>query len=81
MQPCARFPLLPARQLKVPLHAMRAVDVPAAPSEREALIHLWERESLLSGWVLMIECDRLDSCERGTTISRAHPQPAGDRRS
>ncbi len=57
------IPAVACAELKVPLHAMRAVDVPAAPSEREALIHLWERESLLSGWILMIECDRLDSCD------------------
>jgi ATPase family associated with various cellular activities (AAA) len=57
------IPALACAALKVPLHAMRAVDVPAAPSEREALIHLWERESLLSGCVLMIEGDRSDGCE------------------
>ena len=58
---CA-IPAVACAALKVPLHAMRAVDIPATPSEREALIHLWERESLLNGCVLMIECDRLDSC-------------------
>jgi ATPase family associated with various cellular activities (AAA) len=57
------IPAVACAALKVPLHAMRAVDVPTAPSEREALIHLWERESLLSSCVLMIECDRLESCD------------------
>jgi hypothetical protein len=54
--------------LGVSLHAMRAVDVPAVAPEREALIRLWEREALLSGSVLLIDCDRIDSCDSARAL-------------
>jgi ATPase family associated with various cellular activities (AAA) len=57
------IPAVACGALKVPLYAIRAVDIPATPSERDALIHLWERESLLSSCVLLIDCDRFDSCD------------------
>jgi hypothetical protein len=44
--------------------AMRANEVPAAPSEREALARIWEREAALTGAVLLLECDDDDELER-----------------
>jgi ATP-dependent 26S proteasome regulatory subunit len=38
------------------LHAIRAADVPAAATEREALARLWEREAVLSGSALLVDC-------------------------
>jgi hypothetical protein len=38
------------------LHAIRAADVPAGATEREALARLWEREAALGGSALLIDC-------------------------
>jgi hypothetical protein len=38
------------------LHAIRAADVPTAATEREALARLWEREAVLSGSALLLDC-------------------------
>jgi hypothetical protein len=45
------------------LWALRAADVPAAPSERESLARLWERQALLGRSALLIESDRGDGAE------------------
>ena len=45
------------------LHTIRAADVPAAATERETLERLWEREALLGGSVLLLECQDLDSAD------------------
>jgi len=45
------------------LYAMRASDVPAAAGEREALVRLWEREAVLSGSALLLDCQELDSAD------------------
>jgi ATPase family associated with various cellular activities (AAA) len=52
---CARF--------GVPLYSVRVSEMPVSPSEREAYVRLWQREALLSGCVLLIDCDRADSAE------------------
>jgi hypothetical protein len=44
-----------ARHAGVSLHAVLAEDLPAAPSEREALARLWEREALLLPAALLVE--------------------------
>ena len=49
--------------LALRLHAMRAVDIPAVATEREALVRLWEREAVLSGGVLLLECEDADGGE------------------
>jgi hypothetical protein len=36
---------------------LSASDVPAAPSERVALARLWEREAVLSGSALLVDCE------------------------
>jgi hypothetical protein len=51
-------------ELGLSASAMRANEVPAAPSEREALARIWEREAALSGAALLLECDDDDEPER-----------------
>jgi ATP-dependent 26S proteasome regulatory subunit len=41
--------------LGLQLYAIRAADVPAAVTEREALARLWEREAAMSGSALLLE--------------------------
>jgi len=45
----------------VPLNLLRAVEIPTAVAEREALSRLWEREAALGGGALVIDCDELDN--------------------
>ena len=42
-------------------YALHAADLPHTATERQALAHLWEREALLSGSALLLDCDALDS--------------------
>jgi hypothetical protein len=42
-------------------YALHAADLPHTAVERQALAHLWEREALLSGSALLLDCDALDS--------------------
>jgi hypothetical protein len=41
------------------LHAIRAADIPATVAERETLMRLWEREAVLSGSALLLDCEDL----------------------
>ena len=41
------------------LYAIRASDIPTAVDEQEALARLWEREAVLSGGVLLLDCQDL----------------------
>ena len=43
--------------LDLGLYAVRADDLPAAPSDRETIATLCDRESWLEGFALLIECD------------------------
>jgi hypothetical protein len=43
------------------LCAIRAETIPSSPAESEALMRLWERESILSNLALMIVCNEADS--------------------
>ena len=45
------------------LHAIHAADVPAAASEREALIRLLEREAVLGGSALLLDCQDIDGTD------------------
>jgi len=45
----------------VPLHLLRATEIPAAVAEREALARLWERESALGSGALLVDCDELEN--------------------
>jgi hypothetical protein len=49
--------------LRVHLYALRAFDVPAAVVEREAFLRLWEREAMLSGNALLVDCHDLEGAE------------------
>jgi hypothetical protein len=49
--------------LGIQLHAIRATDIPIAASEREALGRLWEREAVLGGSALLVDCEDLDGTE------------------
>jgi len=57
------IPAAACATLGVPLYLIRASDIPVGPTEREAYVRLWERENLLSGCVLLVDCDRADSSE------------------
>ncbi len=46
-----------ASELGMSLYAISAQAIPAAAPELDALIRLWERESLLHGNLLLLECD------------------------
>jgi hypothetical protein len=45
------------------LQAIRAADVPAAAAERDALVRLWEREAVLGGSALLLDCQDLDGAD------------------
>jgi ATPase family associated with various cellular activities (AAA) len=46
------------RRLELPLHVLRAADLPAAPADRQLLARLWAREVALGGvGALLVECD------------------------
>jgi hypothetical protein len=45
------------------LHAIRAADVSEAATEREALARLWEREAVLSGSALLVDCQEQDDTD------------------
>ncbi|EFH84855.1 ATP-binding protein [Ktedonobacter racemifer] len=45
------------------LYRMAASALPTSPVELDAFQRLWERESVLSGCVLLIECDELDATD------------------
>jgi hypothetical protein len=54
--------------LGIPLRAVHADDIPHAPAEREAFIRLWERESLLTGSALLVQCDESPSEQPGSAL-------------
>ena len=45
------------------LYKMAAHAIPTNPVELEAFLRLWEREVVLSGCALLLECDELDSSD------------------
>jgi hypothetical protein len=49
--------------LALELHAIRAADIPAAAAEREGLVRLWEREAVLGGSALLVDCEDLDDAD------------------
>lgn len=50
------------------LHRLRASDIPSSSNERETLLRLWQRESILSRSALLLDCD---DCEP-PAIRNAH---------
>jgi hypothetical protein len=47
--------------LGLQVHALRVADIPHTATERQALATLWEREALLSGSALLLDCDEVES--------------------
>lgn len=45
------------------LHTLRAIDIPSAVAEREALARLWEREAVLSRSALLLDCEMLSHAD------------------
>jgi ATP-dependent 26S proteasome regulatory subunit len=43
-------------EVGIALHVLPAADIPLPPSERETFIRLWEREMILGGGALLIDC-------------------------
>lgn len=54
------------------LSVMSAAVVPSIPSELENFMRLWEREAVLSGSALLLDCDKIDLADvsRATAIER-----------
>jgi len=50
-------------ELGLRLQTLRTADIPAAPSERETLARLWDREAVLSNSSLLVESDDTDDAE------------------
>jgi ATPase family associated with various cellular activities (AAA) len=50
--------------LGLQLHVMRAIDIPPAVAEREALARLWEREAILTNSALLLDCEDFGGPER-----------------
>jgi hypothetical protein len=50
--------------LGIPLYILRAVDIPTAVTEREALTRLWQREAFLTRSALLLDCEDLNSREQ-----------------
>ena len=45
----------------VRLNLLRAVDIPTAVAEREALSRLWERDAAFGSGALLVDCDELEN--------------------
>ncbi|HEX2050248.1 MAG TPA: ATP-binding protein [Actinomycetota bacterium] len=52
-----------AAEAGLALHAVRALDVPSAPAEREAMTRLWAREAVLSRSALLVDLHDGDAPE------------------
>jgi hypothetical protein len=55
-------------QLGLQLHRIRAVDIPVAAAEREALARLWEREAFFSQSALLVDCHEFDATIQRVTL-------------
>lgn len=49
------------RLCKIPLNLLRGPEIPTAVAERDALARLWEREAVLGGGALLVDCDELET--------------------
>ena len=59
-------------RLGLRLHVMPALTIPLDPREQDALMRLWEREAVLSGSALALDCGELDTSDaaREAAIAR-----------
>ena len=58
--------------LELDLYALSAYALPASPVELEALIRLWEREAMLSGSALLLDCDDVETTDAPRERAIAH---------
>ena len=58
--------------LELNLYTLSAYALPASPAEFEALIRLWEREAILSGSALLLDCDDSDTSDAARERAIAH---------
>lgn len=58
--------------LELNLYILSAYALPASPAEFEALIRLWEREAILSGSALLLDCDDSDTSDAARERAIAH---------
>lgn len=52
-------------KLGMMLHAIQSSSIPNDPVERDNLVRLWERETILIPTALLVDCDELESREVG----------------
>jgi hypothetical protein len=52
-----------ASKLGMSLYGISPQAIPVAPSEFDALVRLWERESILNGSALLIDCEEMESSD------------------
>ena len=55
--------------LGIELQVLHAADIPHTVTEREALIRLWEREAVLSGSALLLDCQDLEGVAMRVVLS------------
>jgi hypothetical protein len=55
------IPAAACATLGISLYAIHANDIPGAWAERDDLIRLWQREALLTGSMLLVNCDHMDN--------------------
>lgn len=58
--------------LELNLYTLSAYALPSSPAEFEALIRLWEREAILSGSALLLDCDDSDTSDAARERAIAH---------
>ncbi len=58
--------------LELNLCAISAYALPSSPAEFEALIRLWEREAILSGSTLLLDCDDVDTSDAARERAITH---------
>jgi len=58
--------------LELNLYTLSAYALPSSPAEFEALIRLWEREAILSGSALLLDCDDSDTSDAARERAITH---------
>ncbi|HEV2471787.1 MAG TPA: ATP-binding protein, partial [Chthonomonadales bacterium] len=58
--------------LELNLHMLAAYALPSSAAEFEALIRLWEREAILSGSALLLDCDDVDTTDAARERAITH---------
>ncbi|MBA4156981.1 MAG: ATP-binding protein [Gemmatimonadetes bacterium] len=54
--------------LGAPLFVLRAAEIPTGGAEREQLQRLWQREGVLSGWALLVDCHEAENEARRAAV-------------